>query len=279
MEFSSYTQFYEDCKQFGMDYAVSHAAALGFDAVEYLALPYTEHPKSVQDFKTLLSRHGLSISCYTVYVQLFTPDADEVERQMLQHVEAAAELGAKYLHHTLFPVYKKERIRHTYEEVWDGIVAMAERIAKACNRHGITCLYEPQGAYFNGVKGLRAFLNEMRQRGCDVGICGDFGNSLFVDVDPREVFRAFASDIRHIHIKDYQFVHSEHPEQKLHRSAGGKLFCDAPVGQGAVDFATGFEELKKAGYHGAISFESAGSDTELTAAVSFIKELMKQAGF
>lgn len=279
MQLTNYSQFYEDIKRFGIEYAARHTAELGFDAVEFLMAPYTEHAKGIPEVRAILERYGLSVSCYSVYVQLFSADQAEVERHMLRHVEEAAALGAKYLHHTLFPVYNKARIENSYDEVLLGIADLAERIAKACNRCGIGCLYEPQGAYFNGVLGLDRFLQEMRHRGCDVGICGDFGNSLFVEVDPREVFSKFAKDIRHVHVKDYLVTDCEIPERKGRSSAGGRLLYDASLGDGAVDFLHGFKVLKDAGYDGAIGFEISGSDAELKRALDFVKRTLREAKY
>ncbi|MBQ9099443.1 MAG: sugar phosphate isomerase/epimerase [Clostridia bacterium] len=279
MKWVNYSQFHQDRIQYGLEYAAKHSAQLGFDAVEYIEVSYTEHIENVDTFKEILNRYGLRLSCYTLYVQLFTPDQDEVERHMLRHVETAAALGAKYLHHTLFPPYDMAKITHSYGEVFDGIVDVAERIAKACNKCGIVCLYEPQGAYFNGIDGLEKFLKEMRHRGCDVGVCGDFGNALFVDVDPREVFRTFAKEIRHVHIKDYLVTDIEQPDRKAHRSRNGHLIYGADVGTGSVDFAYGFRELKKAGYEGDISFEIKQDDDGFAKAIGFVKNTMQKAGF
>ena len=279
MNFTNYNPFYEDQKRFGIKYAAERTVALGFDSVEFLMAPYTEHIEDVSATQAILERYGLSVSCYSVYVQLFSMDQTEVEWHMLRHVEEAAALGAKYLHHTLFPIYDKARIENSYDEVFSGIADLAERIAKACNRQGIVCLYEPQGAYFNGVDGLELFLQEMRCRGCDVGICGDFGNSLFVEVDPREVFSKFAKDIRHVHVKDYLVTDCEIPERKRRRSASGHFLYDAALGEGAVDFLYGFKALKQARYDGAISFEIDGSDAELRRAMDFVKSTMDEAGY
>ena len=279
MKFTNYNPFYEDQTRFGIEYAAERTVALGFDSVEFLMAPYTDHIEDVSAARAILDRYGLRVSCYSVYVQLFTSDQAEVERHMLRHVEDAAALGAKYLHHTLFPIYNQARIENSYDEVFSGIIDLAERVAKACNRLGIVCLYEPQGAYFNGVDGLDRFLQEMRRRGCEVGICGDFGNSLFVDVDPREVISRFAQDIRHVHVKDYLVTNEEIAEQKRRYSAGGHFLYDAALGEGAVDFLHGFKALKQAGYDGAISFEISGSDDVLHHAMNFVRRTMGEAGY
>ena len=70
MKFANYTQFYTDRKQYGMEYAAAHTAALGFDAVEYFGkVPTGIYPNAARD-RNILSQYGLEVACYSVYVQL-----------------------------------------------------------------------------------------------------------------------------------------------------------------------------------------------------------------
>ena len=274
MKFANYTQFYRDREQHGIEYAAEHAAKLGLDGVEYFVSAPSPIYASAKDEKAVLDRYGLDVVCYSVGVQLFVNDQKTVEEQMLREIEAAAILGASYFHHTLCPSYVIDAVPSSYEEVFKRIVDVAERIARACNQHGITCLYEPQGMYFNGVEGLEKMVCEIQRRGCKVGVCGDFGNSLFVDVDPRRIFDRFCKDICHVHVKDYLVTDQPIPDKTAYRSASGKYIHDTLIGQGVVDFAHGFEALRRAGYDGVISLEAEGSDEELLSALRFLKQLI-----
>lgn len=275
---TSYLQFFEDSRNFGFEYAISRAKALGFDSVENLALSYKKHIEDVSAVKESLDRHGLYMPCYSILVQLFVQDPAEVLEQMRKHIDAAAALGARYFHHTVFPIYAKEKITNTYDEVYNSVVDTVEYIAKYCNDHGITCLYEPQGAYFNGVEGLSRIFFEMKRRGCDVGICGDMGNSLFVDVDPTEIFKAFAPEIRHVHVKDYAI--SDLPPQNCDHweTSKGKWLREVEMGTGAVDLAACCKELKKVDYKGAVSLEFQHTDEGFARTMSYISNTMLDAG-
>ena len=274
MKFANYTQFYRDRKQHGIEYAAKHTKALGFDSVEYFVCTPSDMLASAKEERAVLDRYGLDVLCYSVSAQLFTDDPSQMVENMKREIEAATILGSPYLHHTLCPNYTVDRTPQSYEEVFERVVDSAEQIARACNQHGMTCLYEPQGAYFNGVEGLDRIVTEMEKRDCTVGICGDFGNSLLVDVDPNEVFDHFASRICHVHIKDFLVTDQILPEKITHFSTSGKRVYEVLVGSGSVDFAHGFAALKKAGYKGNISFETEGSDEELIKAIQRIRQLL-----
>lgn len=275
MIFTNYNQFYLDRKERGIEYAAAHTRALGFDGVEYLGKACSEFWREAERERRVLDSEGLTVSCYSLSAQLFTDDQKTVEKQIARHIEAAAILGSPYFHHTIFPLYSApESWNNGYREVFEGIVDLAERIAKRCSEYGLTCLYEPQGMYFNGIEGLAKIYRELKERGCSVGICGDFGNSLFLEVDPVRVFEHFARDIRHVHVKDHLITDQIYPDKRSYQSVSGKRIYDVALGEGVVDFAQGFRALKEVGYDGAVSFELDGSDEMLRHSLTLIKNLI-----
>ena len=273
MKFASYTQFFRDREERGIEYAASHAASLGFDAVEYFGRVPSDIGKTAAREREILSAYGLEVACYSVLARLFTENPKETEEKMKREIEAAALLGSPYFHHTVFPNYTMKTVENSFDEVLAGVVEPSEKVAKECNRYHITCLYEPQGVYFNGIYGLDRLLSEMKLRGCEVGICGDFGNSLFVDIDPIEIFRHFSADIRHVHVKDYRLTDIPEPNKRTYESLGGRLIYDAPLGTGVVDFREGFRLLAACGYNGTVSLELDGEDEEILRSLSLVREL------
>ena len=275
MKFANYTQFYTDRKQRGIEYAAAHTAALGFDAVEYFGkVPTGIYPNAARD-RNILSQYGLEVACYSVYVQLLAENASEVKFRMAQEIEAAAILGARYFHHTVFPHYSFNE-ETSYEEILEKVIDLIEYIAKECNQRGIVCLYEPQGAYFNGTRGLCGLFSEIKHRGYNVGICGDMGNSFFVDVDPKDIFKYFAKDIFHVHVKDYLVTTEKISEKLPHRSLSGAYIYDAKLGEGSVDIGYCFDILRSNGYDGAVSFEMEGNDEYLRDALAAVKAMWEK---
>ncbi len=274
MKFTNYTQFYRDRDGQGIVYAARHTRSLGFDGVEYFTRAPAELWRTAKEERRVLDGHALGVSCYSVLVGLYSDDPRTVEEQMARHLEAAAILGSPYVHHTLFPPYSMKGVTASYGEVFAGVIDLAERIAKRCEALGMVCLYEPQGVYFNGIDGLSRIYSELKERGCRIGICGDFGNSFFVDVDPKDIFDRFAAEIRHVHVKDYRLTHEIDPAKRVYESLSGRYIYDTEVGTGAVDFTHGFRALQAVGYDGAVSFEIEGSDEELRGAMALIRGLL-----
>lgn len=274
MDFVFYNQFAADRKEFGIEYAANHAKELGFNAVEYVGRAPTGTLETAAKEKEVLDRLGLKVACYSVGIQLFTEEQEKAEQLMFDELQAAKLLGAKFVHHTLCPIVNRADLTHTYDEIFEKVVDSAARIAKYANELGIVCLYEPQGLVFNGIEGLGKIYRAVRERGCDVGICGDFTNPFFVDERPEAIFKEFAPEIRHVHIEDYLVCDAPIEGLQGYRSRDGKYLYSVEVGKGVVDFAEGFSHLKNAGYHGAVSFEFRADDDQNQRTLTLLKKLI-----
>ena len=280
IEFTNYTMFRDDIRNHGLDYAARHTAELGFDSVEFLDILPSDRPMlpllgSPENVKGILNKYHLSVACYTVALQLLTEHQAEFENQMMNHIDFAAAIGAPMVHHTLVPNLTLEKDAPSYDEVLSKIFDSAERIAAYCNKLGITCLYEPQGMYFNGIDGLKNFFDKMTARGHDVGICGDFGNSVFVDVPSEFVFECFSNSIKHVHIKD--FLVTDNPDdigdKKAFCSKGGSWICETDFGYGSINIEQCFNVLKQVNYTGKISFEFVTDDASVKKIMQMVYSL------
>ena len=146
-----------------------------------------------------------------------------------------------FLHHTLTIGYvPPEGHAVTVQDLLPALLERAGQVAAYANSIGLTVLYEPQGFYVNGLDGFPAFYDAMKARGYDVGVCGDTGNSLYVGCDPAAFFARYASDVRHVHLKD---LHLE--DEVLHRGnatasrrwdmiADGRFVTETRLGEGDV---------------------------------------------
>ena len=276
MKKSNYSVFFRDVRQNGVEYAVAHTVDMGYDGVEIFDVcrpsRWISDRSKMLELKALLQKNKLPVSCFSVALDLLSEDIDEVMASAIKHVEYTAELGSPYFHHTLIPNLKFEKLKYSFDEAFMRVIDNAEKIAGRCNELGIVCLYEPQGAYFNGVENLERLLLEVRGRGYNVGICGDLGNSLFADCQPIEVFRYFFNEIKHIHVKD--FTVSETPAEGAYVSLGGKYIVDATVGQGNADIKSCLGCLK--GYDGFYSFEVKEPDGEMKKAFDTVERIVYQ---
>ena len=143
------------------------------------------------------------------------------------------------------------------EKALDLIVPAAVRVAKHAHSLGVRCIYEDQGDYFNGVEGFGAFFRAVKAQCPYVGVCGDVGNTLFVDESPVDFFRAFGESIVHVHIKDY--LGASAPDETPGwegASLAGTYYKGCTIGTGCVNVAACVEELKRVGYTGAFALEN-----------------------
>ncbi len=276
MKLTNYSVFQDDVNKHGLEYALEHTVALGFEAVEFLSMVDNENHILTRNMpqekiKELIDSYGLSVSCYSVGVNLLEGDIAEKERFMRENIELAAALGSPYFHHTVTMLLSPAPGNPSYSEVLDAVFLSVDTIAKYCEEFGLTCLYEPQGMYFNGIEGLKGLVDKMKANGRKVGICADFGNSMFVDEAPDEVIAEFIDDVKHVHIKDYIASDTPINGKSGHKSKGGKYLYAAEVGTGIVKLDTCFELLEKVGYSGNISFEMSGSDAEMKKAMEFVR--------
>ena len=262
MNISMFANFSYLLETRGADEAVRVAAELGFDSVEHLEI--VGRPRILKDsgdVETLsgaLAAHGLTLSCYSVAVNLWekgmTPDTvTEAERELLRNVDNAAELGCRFLHHTLLLGVDGDEL--SLDGALELIVPVAVRVARYAHGRGVTCLYEDQGMHFNGVEGFGAFYGAVKEQCPYVGVCGDMGNMLFVDESPTEFFKTYASEMKHVHIKDYHTADACGGDG-WSQSRGGRWLKDAVIGEGDVDIVACLGELKRVGYGGIFSLEN-----------------------
>ena len=96
----------------------------------------------------------------------------------------------------------------------------------------------------------------MKRLGYDIGVCGDMANTLFADERPVDFYKNFVSEIRHVHVKDYECLGRKYdPERKCLLSLGGTVYSETELGAGAVDFQECMKILREADYRGAFSLE------------------------
>ncbi len=262
MNFSMYAHFYKEVKTHGIRYTAKHARRLGFTSVEFFEFIGRDWQDTVPDlatakkFRRILKRHGLTVACYSIAAGLYdanSPDGIDhrAEEKLMAYAERAAALGCPYLHHTITIGCPTDL---DYDKMLKTVLPAVVRVAKHAQTLGVTCIYEDQGNYFNGVEGFGTFFRAVKAEEPSVGVCGDVGNTLFVDEAPDAFFRAFANEIRHVHVKDY--VPCTEQDSGSAPTREGAFVKECVVGCGIVDIAACLAPLKELGYTGAVALEN-----------------------
>ena len=262
MQFTMYSRFIPTLAKLGAEATADYAINLGFSSVEVLEVTSPGHPSVIPDRETakkirrIFHERGLTVACYSVGTCIYR--SPEAEESLRYQAEIAAELGSPFLHHTLVPWLKLPENAPTFDEALENVADAAARIAEYAAPLGVTCLYEDQGLYANGVDGFGRFYREIKKRTNNVGVCGDVGNVLFVDESPVPFFREFIGEIRHVHIKDYLYKTDTvvSPGMYWLGTGHGNWVRDTMIGHGDLDIAGCMKILKDAGYTGALAFEN-----------------------
>lgn len=281
MKLSSYNMFLADLYSKGLEYACKRAATLGFEGVELLDFcPWrrkaTYEMYSVEEYLNEFEKNGLSLACYSSAALLCVDDEESLLKEIFKQADFTAALGGKLFHHTFTIELPKEKASLSYSEMLERVVPVAKKIADHCAKLGVTCLYEPQGKYFNGIEGLGGLYREMEKHCENIGICCDVGNPLFVEEIPEAVVAKFAKQTKHVHIKDYLRYDEPLPNVKLiQKSRDGKYLYDCNVGDGIIDLGACFDSLKAVGYDGYVSFELVGDDEFAKNGINYIKTTVR----
>ena len=274
MNLTMYSGFSKAAFENGWEYAADMAVSYGCSSVEtidFMNMPSLKPLDSLEDAlsarKTLENR-GLNVACCSAFTNLYK--SPEAVIFLKRRAEIAAALGSPFLHHTVLNWFDLSAELPDFDEAMECAIDAAVEVAKYAEVLGITCIYEDQGFFANGIDNYRIFINEMKRRCNNVGVCGDMGNCLFADVTGEDFFKAFASDIKHVHVKDYFLKKSaESPGKGWYKTIGGNWLKDAPLGEGVVDIASCLKTLKEVGYSGAVAIET----NEIENAVKYLKSL------
>jgi len=260
MQFTFYTRFNSMAVREGLEATAAYAAEHGFSAVEFLESAGKSDPSVVKntamakEARKILAAKGLHTACWSVGTTVYK--APEAVESLKRQAEIVSELECPFLHHTLLLWLKPFEGMPSFEEGIACAVEAAAEVADYAKPLGVKCIYEDQGLFANGVDGFGAFYKQMKKRCSNVGVCGDMGNSLFVDEGAERFFAAYAEDICHVHVKDYMIrTFAEAPSRNWYPTKGGRWLRETMVGDGNVDVASCMDILQQAGYKGTYALE------------------------
>ena len=269
MNLSMYSGFSDIVRRDGIEKAAKTARELGFSSVEFLdmqsAPPIIPDLETAKEYRRILEENGLTVACFSFGISIISPTdlsfpTSEAVERLLHSAEMAKAVGSPYFHHTLILTlrYDENNKKIDFSEITARLLPHVRRVADRCTELGITALYEPQGFYVNGKDRFPEFYRMMKSYCNNIGVCGDIGNPNFCDWRGEDFVTEMASEIRHVHLKDYKLCAYERiPEGvKAYRSAKGNGIIPVLMGEGDIDISYCLNVLKKAGYSGALALES-----------------------
>lgn len=258
MKFALYSRFQTMLAEVGAEQTARFAVARGMRGVEFYCdavcdVSAIATVEAAKETRRVLDAYGLPMACVsTAYDAVLRPDAVGT---MQKYLEIAAALGSPYMHHTLLISPDKNDTPDDVLRKVDVAADKAVAIAHAAKELGLTCIYEDQGKYVNGVTRFGRFFNNVKSRAANVGVCADLGNILYADEAPEDFLIAFRDDIKHVHVKDYLHKRGNDPGMYWKPTHSGNHLRNTMVGHGVVNFAACMDILKGIHYDGYFALE------------------------
>lgn len=133
---------------------------------------------------------------------------------------------------------------------WQATIAGVRSIAEELAGRGLEAVFHHHVATYLETSAEIDHLLTATPPGL-LGLCLDTGHAVFGGADPVAVLRRWGERVRYVHLKDVDAralarVRAEALDYESAVRAG--VFC--PLGQGCVDFAGVFDELRRIGYDG-----------------------------
>ncbi|KVP31837.1 myo-inosose-2 dehydratase [Burkholderia ubonensis] len=238
--------------------ALTEGRDIGYEGFEL----GNKFPREPQALKALLGEYGLSLVSGWYSGRLAQRSVDDEIAAVDPHLDLLAQNGATVMVYGEVadtiqgaPVPLYQRPRFTTDAQWDGYAERLDAFARYTLSRGVRVAYHHHmGAYVEtpaDVDRLMAATSDA------VGLLFDAGHITFAGGDPAEVLKRHIARVCHVHCKDVRPA-----VIRLARNRNWS-FLDAVIngaftvpGDGAIDFATLIDLLKRHGYRGWLVVEA-----------------------
>ncbi|KVD31707.1 myo-inosose-2 dehydratase [Burkholderia ubonensis] len=238
--------------------ALAEGRDIGYEGFEL----GNKFPREPQALKALLGEYGLSLVSGWYSGRLAQRSVDDEIAAVDPHLDLLAQNGATVMVYGEVadtiqgaPVPLYQRPRFTTDAQWDGYAKRLDAFARYTLSRGVRVAYHHHmGAYVEtpaDVDRLMAATSDA------VGLLFDAGHITFAGGDPAEVLKRHIARVCHVHCKDVRPA-----VIRLARNRNWS-FLDAVIngaftvpGDGAIDFATLIDLLKRHGYRGWLVVEA-----------------------
>lgn len=241
-----------------LDVALTEGRRIGYEGFEL----GNKFPREPQALKTLLAQYDLALVSGWYSGQLARRSVEEEIAAVGPHLELLAKNGATAMVYGEVadtiqgapkPLYQRPRFFSAAQ--WDAYAERVDAFARYTLSHGVRVAYHHHmGAYVE----TPADVDNLMARTSDaVGLLFDTGHITFAGGDPIAVLDKYIDRVCHVHCKDVRPA-----VVKLARNRNWS-FLDAVLagaftvpGDGAVDFASVIDRLKRHGYRGWLVVEA-----------------------
>ncbi|KVM77775.1 myo-inosose-2 dehydratase [Burkholderia ubonensis] len=238
--------------------ALAEGRDIGYEGFEL----GNKFPREPQALKALLGEYGLSLVSGWYSGRLAQRSVDDEIAAVDPHLDLLAQNGATVMVYGEVadtiqgaPVPLYQRPRFTTDAQWDGYAKRLDAFARYTLSRGVRVAYHHHmGAYVETPADVDRL---MAATSGAVGLLFDAGHITFAGGNPAEVLKRHIARVCHVHCKDVRPA-----VIRLARNRNWS-FLDAVIngaftvpGDGAIDFATLIDLLKRHGYRGWLVVEA-----------------------
>ncbi|MHB8890717.1 MAG: sugar phosphate isomerase/epimerase family protein [Candidatus Limnocylindrales bacterium] len=244
-------------------------AAAGLDGAEIIwqdgyksAIPETDDGTALGAAKAQARSLGLTIGCLTPYITNLNSLDDDVRNRDIVRlstaIDVAAELGAPRMRvygGTLIDGEAPDDVSSKWTRLVDALRPLGDRAA----RHGVVlCIENHFSTMTVSAADTVRLVSEVDSPG--VGILYDQANLAFTHREPfEEAVSVQAPWIRHVHVKDLEFIHPDRPLSTSGVASVAKeedrVHMSRMIGDGVLDWGLILARLRASGYDGSYSLE------------------------
>ncbi len=262
----SFKQAVEAAKKFHLEY-IEFGVVDGQDFIEGLGYsPAVSLDSNPIRLRRYLESNGLKPSQIDAAYPITGPlGATFAVRYVQRAIQFAAAIGCPFVD-TTDGQFKPEGF--TDEQVMAITKESYRQILEWAEDYEITVNIETHGPYTTDPEILDRMLNFFDTP--YLGFNLDTGNTFIAGGNPVDFLKRFLPKLTYMHIKDV----SESLAAKIRGDETGIAMSESPIGQGvnAENIATCIRLLKEADWDGVISVECLGSDENLSASITWLRE-------
>jgi sugar phosphate isomerase/epimerase len=223
-----------------------------FDGVEWMLGQHFNSPEDVKALATATRKSGLEISNIMCWQDFVTSDDDtrNVRAKLLESfIHVAAEMSIPIVNVFTGPITWGERYESIGRDIseamaWQTVKEAFSKIVEAAERNDVVVTVEAVfGMLVHDYYTMRELLEHFDSKNLAVNL--DPSHLVLYNNDPAWAVSRLGSRIKHVHVKD-----------GIGRAGTfGKDFAFPFLGEGAVNWSSFLEALKKVDYAGYLSLE------------------------
>ncbi|MDD2214121.1 MAG: sugar phosphate isomerase/epimerase [Oscillospiraceae bacterium] len=244
---------------------IDEAAALGFDAVEFVDV-LAPAGENRGDYAEKLGRHcrakGLAVSNYTFAADFITGcqgDTAAEIRRVCKELDIAARMGAQSIRHDATQGYPAgQRGMRGFDQALPVLADACREVTDYAESLGIKTMVENHGYFCQESRRVEKLVTTVDHPNFSL-LC-DMGNFMCADENPALAVARIAPYAGYVHAKDFLYKDGSGPDpgEDFFRTRAGNYLRGTIIGHGVVPVAQCLGILRRNGYDGYVCVEFEG---------------------